>query len=80
MNNGKAETLHFFRNEAQEMYDMLSDYSESGCELRLEGREAGPEKIVTTCLREHANYMMDFIEDGEKPKRIIRIDFNRIDE
>jgi len=88
MNKKKVEEIGMYRQGSRGIYKLLQDYSDAGCLICLDGKEAAPEKIATACLQEGNNYMMDFITEGRppseterrRPGRIIRIDFTSVGE
>ena len=66
----------FRSDEEQQLLRELIDYRRNGCDIYLDGRLCRPERIVDECLREHRQYMRDFLEDDDS---IIRgINFIRI--
>ena len=75
----KVENIGSHRLQSRGMYDLLREYARAGISLCLEGKEAEPGQIASTCLREGVSYMMDFITADPQSQMIAKIDFTRID-
>ncbi len=79
MSYGKVEQIGNYRHQCRGMYDLLREYARAGISLCLDGKEAEPGQIASTCLREGVSYMMDFIQDDPLDQKITKIDFIKVD-
>ena len=79
MNHGKVEHIGSYRRQCRGMYEFLQEYARAGIQICLDGKEADPGRVASTCLREGVSYMMDFIPETYDSQKISRINFTRID-
>ena len=78
MNHEKVEHIGSYRRQCRGLYEFLQEYARAGIQICLDGKEADPGSVASTCLREGVSYMMDVIPETADSQKISRINFTRI--